>query len=453
MTTDATVASAVSDTSEAAAQKPVELPVSDRSRILIYLGTLLFILSFGGGGLVGAPIFFFLKNRLHLGATQLSLFLLVAAIPGYLAFLPGFVRDLWNPLGLRDRGYMIIFGGLSALLYAIFAFVPVSVLSLLVYSIALGSVFQFAVAGQTGLAATIARQHVMSGQMSTVMNVVTSVAGLMPLLAGGYLSNYLEHRPLNDAARGLFLVAAAIMGGFALYTIWRPKVVYDNVRAERGAEFHPLQDVARLMRHYPVYPALGIWLLWNFAPGSGTALQYHLQNTLHATDAEATNWNVIFGGFFIPTFLLFGWLCRRVPLRTLLLWGTVFAVPQMVPLLFVKSVLAALIGAAASGLMGGVATAAYLDLMIRSCPRGLEGTILMASNALYAVVTRLGDLLGTRLYEQFHGFTVCAVAITVVYALILPALWLVPKRLTATPDGVAPEGGFDAEIDRPQIAI
>jgi MFS family permease len=154
-------------------------------------------------------------------------------------------------------------------------------------------------------------------------------------------------------------------------------------------------------------------------------------------------WNFWFAGGFIPTFLLFGWLCRRVPLRTLLIWGTVVAVPQMVPLLFVKTVQEALIGGFASGLMGGVATAAYLDLMIRSCPKGLEGTMLMASNALYAVVSQWGNLLGSKLYEHFHTFTVCAVSITIVYALILPTLLLVPKRLTATPDGVAPEGGFD----------
>ena len=57
------------------------------------------------------------------------------------------------------------------------------------------------------------------------------------------------------------------------------------------------------------------------------------------------------------------------PLKTLLFWGTVVAVPQMVPLLFIHSVTGALIAAAPIGLMGGVATAAYLDLIIRSCPR------------------------------------------------------------------------------------
>src|ERR1700683_485759 len=110
MTTDAAAATAFN------APAPQALSESDRNRILIYLGALIFIISFGGGGLLAPPLFFILKNRLHLGATQLSLFLLLAALPGYFAFLPGFVRDLWNPFGLRDRGYMIIFGGVSAVL-------------------------------------------------------------------------------------------------------------------------------------------------------------------------------------------------------------------------------------------------------------------------------------------------------------------------------------------------
>jgi hypothetical protein len=440
MTTEAAV---VDDTLPT--PKPADLPVSDRSRILIYLGVLVFIIAFGapGGGLIGVPVFFFMKNKLHMSASQISLFNLVAAIPAYLAFVPGFVRDLWNPFGLRDRGYMILFGGLCALGFVCFAFIPVSLFSLFGLAVVVGTLWLFAQAGQTGLGATIARQHVMSGQMSTVMNVFGSIAVMIPLATGGYISDHLEKIPLNQAAREIFLAGAAIMGVFALFAIWRPKVVYDNVRPEVGGEIHPLSDLARLVRHYPVWPALGIWVLWNFAPGAGTALQFHLQNTLHANDAQATLWNFWFAGGFIPTFLLFGWLCRRVPLRTLLIWGTVVAVPQMVPLLFVKTVQEALIGGFASGLMGGVATAAYLDLMIRSCPKGLEGTMLMASNALYAVVSQWGNLLGSKLYEHFHTFTVCAVSITIVYALILPTLLLVPKRLTATPDGVAPEGGFD----------
>jgi hypothetical protein len=131
----------------------------------------------------------------------------------------------------------------------------------------------------------------------------------------------------------------------------------------------------------------------------------------------------------------------------LLFWGTVVAIPQMVPLLFIHSVTGALIAAAPTGLMGGVATAAYLDLIIRSCPRGLQGTMLMMSAALYAIVQGLGNVLGTSLYDHFGGFAVCVIAITVVYALILPILLLVPKRLIDTADGQTPEVIFTADHD------
>jgi len=169
-----------------------------------------------------------------------------------------------------------------------------------------------------------------------------------------------------------------------------------------------------------------------------TPLQYHLQNALHAQDAQWGEWNAIFSASFIPTFLLFGILCRKYPLRTLLFWGTLVAIPQLVPLLFMSSVTGALIAAVPIGLMGGVATAAYLDLIIRSCPPGLQGTTLMMSVGLNWVASRFGDVLGTRLYDSYGGFTACVIAITIVYALILPVLLLVPKHLIATADGEAP---------------
>ena len=90
--------------------------------------------------------------------------------------------------------------------------------------------------------------------------------------------------------------------------------------------------------------------------------------------------------------------CGKFPWRMchgpLLLWGTVVAVPQMVPLLFIHSIAGAFIAAVPIGLMGGVGTAAYLDLIIPSCPRGLQGTTLMMSGSLYWVSTRFDDVLG-----------------------------------------------------------
>jgi MFS family permease len=432
MTTDRRAATAAT-----AATPPTILSPLVRRRIFLYLGVLIVLLAFGSpsGGLIDIPITFFLKNKLHLKSHELAHFRLVSAIPLYLSFVFGFIRDSWNPFGMRDRGFMLLFGAVTAGLYILFAFTPITYGTLLAATVLLTTSFLFVASAQNGLTSTLGQQHAMSGQISAVWNIFLSIPAFAALLVGGALSDLLEDARADEAGRVLFLVGAAIMAAVVVYAVWRPASVFDNVRSERAAAAHPLQDLGRLARHRPIYPALLIWLLWNFAPGSATPLQYYLQNALHAQDSQWGQWNAIYAASFIPTFMVFGFLCRRLPLRTLLLWGTVAAVPQFVPLLFIKSMTAALIAAVPVGLMGGVATASYLDLIIRSCPSGLQGTTLMMSSSIFFIVSRSGDVLGTSLYDDYGGFAACVIAITVVYALILPALLLVPKHLTATTDG------------------
>jgi hypothetical protein len=441
-------------TTEVAAVEPLavhsqaDLAGSTRTRILLYLGVLTLMVGVGApfGGLFSVPISFFLKNKLHFSSHQVAEFQLVAAIPLYLSFLWGFVRDTWNPFGLRDRGFLLIFGLLTAAAYVGFAFVPPTAFTLGAAVIVLTSCFLFTQSALYGLNGVIGKRHVMSGQISAVWNIVGSLPILIAYGVGGFLSDALESKHADQAARTLFMVGAAIMAAVALFALWRPKAVYDNLAYEKSP-FHPIQDVARLLRHWPVYPALLVWTLWNFAPGSGTPLQFYMQDTLRATDDQWGLWNAIFTIGFIPTFLLFGLLCRYVKLGPLIFWGTLVGVPQMVPLLFIHTPTEGLIAAFPIGLMGGVCSAALIDLLIRSAPKGLEGTILMMSTACYYIVSQAGNLLGTALYDQarnllgaalyqrFGGFLVCVIAITVVYALILPALLLVPKRLLATADG------------------
>src|SRR4051812_44199098 len=246
-----------------------------RLNIFTYLGILILMLAFGSpaGGLIDIPISFLLKNKLHLQAHEVAGFRLVAAIPLYLAFAFGFLRDIWNPFGMRDRGFMLLFGSISALLYVGFAFTPISYLTLLLAVIVLTASFLFVSSAQNGLTAVIGQQHAMTGQISAAWNVFLSIPTFAALLAGGALSGLLEDKGSDEAVRILFLVGAAIMFAVAAYALWRPSDVYDNVRVERADDPHPIEDLKRLVRHWPIYPAMLIWLLWNFAPGSATPLQ------------------------------------------------------------------------------------------------------------------------------------------------------------------------------------
>src|SRR6202022_3174184 len=110
------------------------LPYSVRCKIFLYLGLLIVLLGFGfpSGGLIDIPITFLLKNKLHLEAHELAQFRLISAIPLYLSFVVGFIRDTWNPFGMGDRGFMLLFGAITAALYVLFSFTPVTYATLLV---------------------------------------------------------------------------------------------------------------------------------------------------------------------------------------------------------------------------------------------------------------------------------------------------------------------------------
>ena len=424
---------------EAAAVTPTALPDRQRFQVLGYLGALALLVGFGSpsGGLISVPVTFLLKNKLHLAPHESANFQLVAAIPLYLAFLFGFARDRWNIFGRKDRGMLMLFGAICAATYAAFAFAPATYWGLMAAVIAATLAYNFVHAAQQGLASQVSRQHEMTGQVGALWNVFLVLPFLITYLLGGMLSQSLEGRAAPMAARILFLVGAAVMAAVALYAAWRPRVVFDHLKAEPDAG-SAWGDLKRIARHWPVYPALACWFLFSFAPGANTPLQYYLQNTLHATDTQWGEYNAFFAAGFIPTTLLFGWLCRRFTLRTLLIWGTVIAIPQMVPLYFIRSVDQALVAGGLIGLLGGLATPAYIALFIRAAPPGLQGTTVMMANCLYWVAIRFGDVLGTHLYEGggggTSGFGICVIAITVAYALILPTIFLVPRRLIDTPD-------------------
>jgi hypothetical protein len=63
-------------------------------------------------------------------------------------------------------------------------------------------------------------------------------------------------------------------------------------------------------------------------------------------------------------------------------------------------------------------------------------TLITAGNVLSS---RGSDLLGSKIYASSpaHGFVYCVIATTIVYALIVPVILLVPKEVMNTPDGQA----------------
>ena len=407
---------------------PAPLPGAERARILLFGGALLLLLNLATpyGGLIGIPISFFLKNKLHLQAHQLAAFNLWVGVPLYLSFVFGFLRDRWSPFRGGDRAHLVVFAAATAVTYVAMAFLTPTYAMLLVGLLIATCAVQMVASGQ---------QHIMAGQVSTVFNLATWIPVTAATVLGGVFSDALESRNSGAAARELFLAGAALAGAIAVFGARGPRLLFAAARSERSATTSLGSDIWRLLGHWPIYAPLILLLLWNFSPGGGIALQYHLANSLKATDTQVGAYFAISYGAALPPYALYGWLCRKVRLSKLLFWGTVMAIPQMFPLLFIHSPTGALIAAVPMGLCGGIASAAYVDLAIRSCPRGLQGTMIMLVATVFWVAGRFGDVWGTELYDHEGGFVTAVIATTAVYALMLPVLLLAPRRLTATADG------------------
>ncbi|MBV9332077.1 MAG: MFS transporter [Alphaproteobacteria bacterium] len=402
-------------------------------KIFLYFSplTLLVYLALPHAYLLDIATSYMLKDQLHASATQVSTFRLLTAIPVYLSFVFGFARDRWNPLGMKDRGLLLIFAPLTA---AVFLWMSASTLSygeLFIGMLSAMFFYRFIGAAYQGLLALIGQEQLMSGRLAVLWQIVSSV----PYVIGGFASGWVaQHLPPSRT----FLFVAIVTLLIAAYSFVRPRAVfahaYDRLEAKQG---NLLADIKRLLSHRAIYPAVLIMFMFQFSPGSNTPLQFYLTDKLHGSDAIYGDFNAIFAASFVPVFFLYGWLCKKVSLRALLWWGTIITVPQMVPLAFIHSPMTAVILAAPIGMLGGIAAAAYYDLSIRSCPPGLQGTLMMLVDGFLMLSYRGGDLLGAHIYlsSPENGFLYCVIATTAVYAAILPVLLLIPKQLIATRDG------------------
>ncbi len=228
----------------------------------LYFGslTLFLYLATPVGYLVDIPTSFMLKNQLGASPDQVSTFRLLTAIPMYFAFAFGLVRDLWNPFGLRDRGFFLIFAPATQIVFLWMAFTPVSYQGLYIGMFLAMLLSRFVAAAYQGLMALVGQEKLMSGRLSVVWNIVSS----LPYVAAGFASGYISD---NLDPKASFLAVAGFTCAIGLLGFWKPRSVfsqaYDRPQAKRT---NFVGDVKRLVRHWAIYPAVLIMFLWSFAP-------------------------------------------------------------------------------------------------------------------------------------------------------------------------------------------
>ncbi|MBS0331939.1 MAG: hypothetical protein JSS35_04175, partial [Proteobacteria bacterium] len=241
------------------------LPAAERTRLMLWVAVPVFVINLAAPylQLIALPLVFFLKNRLHQDPGQVALFAFLAASPTYVGFLGGFIRDRWSPFGRGDRGHLLVFGLSTVLAFAALAFAPPTYGVLLAGVILVGALLQLVSGSAAGIATAIGQRHAMSGQVSTAMNTAIIVPAVLVGWLGGLLAQSIEGLPADRALRPVFLIAAALMMLVALFGAFGPRRVFED-GATRPEAISPGRDFLRLLKSWPVYPAMLIQLLWQF---------------------------------------------------------------------------------------------------------------------------------------------------------------------------------------------
>src|SRR5216684_1542853 len=146
----------------------------EHRQIAVYFGLTFFVfyLCVPQGGFADIPIQYLLKDRFKLGPERIAFVRLLIAAPTYVAFLFGFMRDRWSPLGKRDRGIFWIAGLIGALAYGWLATGEATYVRLLVGAVAVTVAYRFLGAATQGLAAMVGKERGMTGRLSTLWNIV-----------------------------------------------------------------------------------------------------------------------------------------------------------------------------------------------------------------------------------------------------------------------------------------
>ena len=245
----------------------------------IYLGTLTLANGLGDpGGLVSIPILFTLKDHLHLGPQSVAIFEAITLLPHYLAFLFGALRDRWRPLSGGDQAHLLLAAPVAACCYLWLATGPISYLKLL-GAITLAMVaYQMVDTASQALMTTVGQRRAMTGRLSSLAEMLASVASLTAAIAGGWMI-------VHVSMQTVFLAAAALTALVFLHGVWLPREVFAKPENPPVRNFS-IRSVTMVFARRGVWLTLAVFILFSFSPNWGTPLFYYLTDKMKLS-AEA----------------------------------------------------------------------------------------------------------------------------------------------------------------------
>ena len=360
------------------------------------------------------PVQFLLKDGLHVTPLQMAAFFSVVGLAWYFKPLAGLLADAVPLGGLRRRPYLLIAGLGAGVLWVLLGIIPRQFAPLMWTLTAANAFTMLASSVSGGLLVEVGQAQGRTGRMGTLRETIIAGTLLLAQPVGGYLATKAFGWTCGIGATLLLgLIAAAFL-----------------VRETRA---EPLPGgFAQVLRRRlaPVLRARGLWLaaaflfLKELSPGFNTPLFYIQTNTL-GFSAPFLGWLGALGnGAAIVGALVYGVVCKRVPLSTLLVLSVVLSAVSSLLFLGLHSHASAILIQTLSGVLGVFVSVALMDMAARATPRGGEAMGYAILMSTWNFGGQVSDILGSYLYDKahvpFHALVWISAGTTLLALLALP---------------------------------
>lgn len=435
------------------------------------------------------PILFHLKERLHFGKEQVSEFFMWATFAWNLKPLAGVLTDAFPIRGSRRRAYMLIGGLVSGLSWMALDLTRDSATGFLLVSIAMNAGLVLASTAMGGLQVEAGQLFGMSGRVSSLRQVVTSISLIVAPLLGGWLARRAfgftagigagvmlalaavalapfrespssrferspnapageRYRPSAAVWTGTALLAAAGTAGvlvrgmlnvgislFALLGVFLLILALATARLKNPVLVQAQRQLSQILVSRTLWLAAAMLFLVYVVPGLGTALTYRQSDDLHFSKELIGRLASVEGAAGVAFAAVYAVVCRRFTLRTLIVFAIAANAGGTLLYLIYDASTAYPIHVV-NGALGVISEVALMDLAVRSTPAGCEalGFALMISVRNFGIA--LSDVGGSKLMDQahlpFNTLVLINAATTAAVLLFVPAL---PRALVLQKEG------------------
>jgi hypothetical protein len=350
------------------------------------------------GGLVSQPLTFFLKESLGWGADKVTEYMAILTLPWLVKPLYGLVSDFFPLFGYRRKSYLF-----AANLLAVGAFLCLSGLTSPTCIITALFLTAIGMAASSTLCGAVmvenGKSTGLTGKFVGQQWLWFSIAGIVTSLAGGALCEYLL--PTAAFHTAAFITAIAPVGVMigALMLIQEPqsRASVQQLKASTAG-------LCNALKSKTLWVVAGFLAFWNFSPGFGTPLYYHMVNQLKFSQEFIGILGAVGSvGAVLGSLWFMYRLHGRMSLKALIYLSILFGTVSQAAYVLLQGQLSALILTAVTSVATQVALLTMLTLAANACPDKSEGFSYAALMSVFNLAAQGSAIIGGKMYVHLFS--------------------------------------------------